>query len=142
MTTVSELELLVKKLNLKTHFTGVRMKDELHDKPLEKECGIINLNDSDISSEENKKTGHWIAYFKDGDKKYHFCSYGSPPPIALIDYLGKPIYTHTFQLQSFNTGICGELSAMFLRMMDNHVDYFDVVLNLLSINNDDYGKAE
>ena len=65
MTISSELETMIQKLKLKTPFRGVMMKDELRNmKPLDRECGIINLNSSDVSDEVNKKTGHWIAYYR------------------------------------------------------------------------------
>jgi hypothetical protein len=57
MTSSSQLEEMVKKLNLKTPFRGVMMKDELNDL-MNSECGIVNLNSSDVSKEENSKTDH------------------------------------------------------------------------------------
>ena len=132
MTTSSELESMIQKLKLKTPFRGVMMKDELRRlKPLNRECGIINLNSSDVSNEVNKKTGHWIAYYKTPKCGYHFCSYGSPPPNDLVDYLHGVIHTHTFQIQDFGQADCGELSVLFLYLMDKDLDYFDVVLTIL-----------
>ena len=138
MTTTSELETMVNKLQLKTLFRGVMMKDELIKiNVTDSECGIINLNSSDVTKEENKKTGHWIAYFRKNKNNYHFCSYGSPPPQSLIDYLGLPVHTHTFIIQEFGKEtICGELAVLFLYLMDKFnedLDYFDVVLSILKM---------
>jgi hypothetical protein len=59
------------------------MKDELPQKVNKVECGIINLENS---SEEGS---HWVAYYKNNDKKYYFDSYGNaPPPKELVKYLG------------------------------------------------------
>ncbi len=147
MTTTSELEAMVNKLQLKTPFRGVMMKDELKNiKPKITECGIINLNSSDVPTEENKKTGHWIAYFRKNKNNYHFCSYGSPPPQSLIEYLSlsgssadSPVHTHTFAIQEFGESICGELAVLFLYLMDKNLDsgttqaYFDTVLTILKM---------
>jgi hypothetical protein len=133
MTSAIELEVIVNKLRLRTTFTGVRCKDELAQIPADTECGIINLNDSDTPTAENKKTGHWTAYFRKDTNNYYFCSYGSPPPLALVEYLGKPVHTHTFQIQDFGSNICGELACLWLLLMDRGFDYFDAVLTLVGI---------
>jgi hypothetical protein len=51
------------------------MKDELPKKINKIECCIINLQDS------NEEGSHWVAYYKNNDKKYYFDSYGNifPP---------------------------------------------------------------
>jgi hypothetical protein len=66
---------------------------------------------------------------------YYFCSYGSPPPEALKNYLKSPILGHTFQIQEFGSNICGELACLWLRLMDRGIHYFDVILSLKKINN-------
>jgi hypothetical protein len=116
MTNALELQVMIDKLKISTYFTGVRCKVELCNnghQPLEEECGIINLNDSDTSKEENIKTGHWTAYHRKNKNNYYFCSYGSPPPLALIEYLGIsaenrvrwPLHTHNFQIQDFRSNV-------------------------------------
>lgn len=138
MTSSSELEDIINKLKIKTPFRGVMMKDELKNMvPMNYECGIVNLNSSDVTTAENNKTGHWIAYFRKNKNNYHFCSYGSPPPNILVEYLNKPtqspIHSHTFQIQDFGETVCGELAVLFLHLMDKDLDYSDVVLNILRI---------
>ena len=66
------------------------MKDELSPKANKIECGIINLENSD------KQGSHWVAYYKNNDKKYYFNSYGNaPPPKELVKYLGPKTWCTT-----------------------------------------------
>lgn len=133
MTTNFELIDKAKDLKIK-NFKGVFMRDEILKKEKEQnECFILNLNDSKVSDKENENTGHWTAVFKKNNEKYYFCSYGSPPPKEVIEYLGKPIMTHNFCIQPFNSSICGELSLLFLKLMDDDLTYYDTVLTLLEM---------
>ena len=62
-------------------FRGVFMRDTLPSKPQEKECGIVNFNTSfELGS-------HWVAYYKDSDKRIYFDSFGQVPPTELQKYL-------------------------------------------------------
>ena len=83
---------------LKIHnFRGYIMRDEVTKlKPLDKECGALNLDNS-----ENEGT-HTVCWFKDGNKKYYFDSFGVQPPKELIKYLKSPIMYSTYQIQQFN----------------------------------------
>ena len=138
MTTESDLKDIISKMKLQTPFRGVFMRNELKDiEPLENECLILNLNDTTVTVEENTKTGHWCALFKDGPYKYWFCSYGSPIPTEVVKYLGMPILYHNFVIQSFNSAICGEMCCLFIYFMDNNLSYFDAVLELLEMFQDD-----
>lgn len=144
MTTSTELLRLVKELDI-PNFKGVFCKDELAGLIITSpECGVVNLNDTSFSREENMKTGHWAAWFVAGDptNKYYFCSYGAPPPLVVVDYLkgseASPnihtfILTHDFQIQEFGTSVCGELACLWLRLMGKGVDYYDAVLAILKM---------
>jgi len=46
------------------------MKDDLPKKINKIECGIVNLQNS------NQGGSHWVAYYKNNNKKYYFNSYG------------------------------------------------------------------
>jgi len=60
------------------------MKNELPRKLKNIECGIINLQNY------NESGSHWVAYYKNNDKKYYFYSYGDAlPPKELDKYLGE-----------------------------------------------------
>ena len=65
------------------YFRGVFMRDLLPNKPWKNECGILNLDDS-----EGDGT-HWTCWFKRGDKRFYFDSYGLVTPIELQRYLKK-----------------------------------------------------
>ena len=133
-TTNFQLDDLALQIKLK-NYKPCRMKDELIGlKARNNECGIVNLNDSTISEKDNKKYGHWVSYCKRDGKSYFFCSYGSPPPVEIIDYLGKPILTHNFQIQPFGSTICGELSIQFLHfIMNNGLNYTDIILDMFEM---------
>ena len=111
---LSNFQLLdaVKDLKIK-HFRGVFLRDQLPNKPRKKECGIINLADSDDS-----KGTHWVAYYKNNNNlKVYFDSYGIQPPLELIEYLKDPILYSLEQQQPNNTVICGHLCLFFLSQL-------------------------
>ena len=51
---------------------------------------------------------HWGTWFKRGDKKWYFVSFGLPPPTELNNYLGAVFYP-TEQVQPRQAVICGDL---------------------------------
>jgi hypothetical protein len=134
MTTNFELTKIAKELGLK-NFRGVHMRDELLELKAKEdnEYIILDLNDSSVTPEDNKQTGHRILLARVNGKSYHFCSYGSPPCKEAIGYLGKPILTHNFVLQPFGSSICGELCLLFAHLLDNGVSYTDAVLGLYDL---------
>ena len=78
MTTNHQLIDMAKSLRLK-HFKGVFMCDELKDIPVH-DCMsfIFNFEASD------KKGSHWALAYKRGEEKVFFDSYGTHPPIELL----------------------------------------------------------
>lgn len=133
-----ELEDLAAKLKIR-NFKGVFMRDEIngikngvHMSSVgcsSNECGIINFN---TGEENDRKNGHWAAYYVENDKKYFFDSYGSPILPELKEYLGRDILTHDFQIQNFNTSECGAYCILFLYLMSCGLKYEDIVLSLAS----------
>ena len=106
---------LAKDLKIK-HFRGVFMKDELPPKANKVECGIINLENSD------KEGSHWAAYYKNGDKKYYFNSYGNaPPPKELVKYLGpENLVYNSERFQNYDDPpICGHLGLTMLKKLSS-----------------------
>jgi len=80
-----EIEDAVKKIGLK-NFRGVFLRDTLAKKPKLNECAIMNLDDTSGDGT------HWVAWFKSGDKKWYFDSFGLHPPTELNNYLGDVFY--------------------------------------------------
>ena len=72
--------------------------------PSWKECGIINFESS-----LDGNGSHWACYWKKGNNKIFFDSFGTNVPDELVNYLGPGILSSTFQIQKINTDICGEL---------------------------------
>jgi hypothetical protein len=67
------------------------MKDALPQKCNEIECGIINLEIT------NQSGSHWVANYRNNDKKYYFDSYGKvPPPKELVNYPGTEDLFYNF----------------------------------------------
>jgi hypothetical protein len=111
-----EIEDAVQKLKLK-HFRGVFCSDELPKKPRKIECGILNLDDSDSNGT------HWCCYYKLGESKIYFDSYGLHPPSELNDYLGD-VYYNTEQIQQGPTVFCGHLCLYVLKKLQASVSLF------------------
>lgn len=91
------------------YFRGVFMRDSLPRIPREKECGIVNLDNS-----TNNGT-HWVAYAKIKDKIEYFDSYGNlRPPKELLKYLGLKIQYNYIDYQKNHPFNCGHLCIQFL----------------------------
>ncbi|XP_065652858.1 uncharacterized protein LOC136080174 [Hydra vulgaris] len=80
---------------------NVIKKDNLPKNTQRKECEILNTVDSCT------KGFHWICWYKDGDKKLSFDSYGLPPPVEVVNYLKNPVYYNSDRVQFGNTSFCG-----------------------------------
>jgi len=103
----------IKKLKL-PHFRGVFSRDDLPYKPRKKECGILNLDNLMGNGT------HWVAWYKNGNKKYYFDSFGLHPPLEIINYLKAPIFYNTERVQEFDTVICRHLCLYWLKEMSKH----------------------
>lgn len=87
------------------------MRDGMPEKPLKRECGIINLDDKSNSGT------HWTCYCKDDLATYYFDSFGNlQPPEEFIKYLGsdKNVYYNYRKYQKYGTQNCGQLCLQFL----------------------------
>ena len=116
-----------KKLKLK-NFRGVFMRDEIKKLiPKKQECGILNLNTS-------KQPGsHWVCWYKNGDKKYYFDSYGVIPPTEIVNYLKSPIIRNTTQLQSFSQTNCGQYCLYVLDRLCKGDNFINIESDLYII---------
>ena len=80
--TMSDKDLLRFVNSLKIpNFRGVKMRDELPLKPHDAECGILNLNTHD------QEGSHWTCWYKNGNERLYFDSFGELPPIEILRYL-------------------------------------------------------
>lgn len=89
------------------------------------ECGIVNLDSS-----EGEGT-HWVAYYKAGPMAVYFDSFGLDPPQEILDYLGCPVRTQTFQLQKADDVICGHLCLHVLRGLAGGQQFEDIILRMV-----------
>lgn len=94
------------------YFRGVFMRDSLPKRARLRECAIINLDSS------SGPGTHWVAYYKNGEKKEYFDSFGNlPPPLEVIKYLGKNLMYNYRQEQNYDSFNCGHLCLKFLYTM-------------------------
>ena len=109
------------------------MRDQLPRKPEYKECGILNFNTS------TEPGSHWVAYYKNGDERIYFDSYGQVPPTELQKYLktqkefrnNEPvIQRNTDIVQKPNTKVCGQLCIYVLDQLSKGAQYQDIINSL------------
>ena len=122
---LSNLELLeaARKLRI-PNFRGVNLRDTLPKRPKRKECGILNLDDTTGSGT------HWVAWYKKGDEKKYFDSYGLQPPNELVAYLRSPILYNTEQIQPYDQVFCGHLCLYVLKQLGEENNLQDVINSL------------
>lgn len=105
------------------NFKGVCMRDQLPKRCPKNGCGILNLDTNDGSGT------HWVCWFKKGQKKHYFDSYGLPPPNELVRFLGRGILYPTEQIQK-NGVICGHLCLFVLSRLSKGHDLQTIVNEL------------
>ena len=118
-----ETEDAVKKIGLK-NFRGVFLRDTLPKKLKRNECAIMNLDDTSGDGT------HCVAWLKRGDEKWHFDSFGLPPPTELNNYLGDVLYP-TEQIQPRQEVICGPLCLFVLKEMQKAKGLQEIINNLI-----------
>ena len=60
---------------------------------------------------------HWVMWFKNGEDKFYFDSYGVPPPCDLIAYLKSPIFYNSERDQQNGVVSCGHLCLFALKQL-------------------------
>jgi hypothetical protein len=96
------------------------MKDQLPRKVKNIECGIINLQNSTESG------SHWVAYYKNHDKKYYFDSYGDAKKKKKpVTYLGSGnLVYNSNRFRNYNgPPICGQLCLIVLEKPSKNDNY-------------------
>jgi len=130
MTTNIQLENEARRLKF-PNFRGVIMRVEINKlKPLEQDCGIIGSK----TTKQNDK--HWTCWWKNGEHKYCFDSFGLQPTIEIVKYLKSPIVYSTFHIQQLNESNCGKWCIYMLNQLSRDDEYTYIILDL--INNKTY----
>ena len=78
--TLEDVNLYAQKLNI-PNYLGCFMIDELPSAPQINECGIVNLEPSSLEG------SHWVCWYKNGNNRVYFDSFGETPPPEIIQYL-------------------------------------------------------
>jgi len=84
----------------------------------------MNLDDSSGNGT------HWVAWFKSGDKKWYFDSFGLHPPTELNNYLDGDVLYPTEQIQPRQEVVCGHLCLHVLKQLQNGKHLKDIINNL------------
>ena len=72
-------------------------------------CFVVNTKPHGSPGE------HWVAIYKENNKKEYFDSYGFPPLVTEIKtFIGKNYRYNKATLQNFDTVVCGEYCIYFL----------------------------
>ena len=87
------------------------MRDTLPTKTKLNECGILTL---DSSSGDGT---HWVMWFKTGQDKFYFDSYGVQPPSELMTYLKSPIFYNSERVQQSGEMFCDHLCLFTLKQL-------------------------
>ena len=114
------------------------MRDELLNikPPRANECGILNLNCHD------ERGSHWTAWFKRGENRYYFDSYGARPPIEVLKYLktareyklDKPVVKCNAVIVQHDESVeCGALSLYVIYHLTKGKPFSDIIGSLQSL---------
>ena len=115
------------------NFRGTYMLDELPEVPKYKESGIVNFNNS------HEPGSHWVSFFKEGDKRIYFDSYGEIIPSEIKKYLktadeyetDKPVIQRNTEIvQEPNTKICGHLCLYVLDNLSKGKNFQEIINSL------------
>ena len=84
---------------------------------------ILNYNNS------NQPGSHHVAFISKNDKRYYFDSFGFEPQKEIIKRY-SPVRTSNYQVQEYNTELCGQLSLLVIYLISRGFDYEDIILVL------------
>lgn len=130
-----ELDEAVKDLSI-PNCRGCFMRNELPKRPRKTECGILNLDDTNPNDGIGSLSGsgtHWTCWWKSGNNKIYFDSFGLIMPLEMQQYLKKPIsYWSEIELQERNSVICGHICLYILKKLTEGNSFLDSVLSLMN----------
>ena len=122
-----ELSKYCEELNI-TSLRGIFARDSLPVHPQRNECGIVNLNTL------SEPGSHWVCYFKTGNDRIYFDSFGQITPYEIQRYLKSEceidkqvIKRNTDIVQPPGTNICGHLCLFVLKSLSDGVAFCDVL---------------
>ena len=73
---------------------------------------------------------HNCCYWRNGNEKYYFDSFGLIPPKEVIKYLKTPIMYSAYQIQQFNDSNCSKKSLFVLDKLNKGNDYIIVLYKI------------
>ena len=128
-----ELLRYVEKLQI-PDFRGVKMRDELPPRPHHQECGVLNFNT------HLQRGSHWVCWYKNGNERYYFDSFGEPPPFEMMTYLktdeemrdDSPVIRRSaVTVQHYESNECGSLCLFVLKLLSENVPFSQILETLL-----------
>ena len=109
---------------LELNLRGIFMKNDLPPYPNADENAIVNFNTT------GEPGSHWVCFYKNGDCKIYFDSFGGAILEEIRNYLKPPIYRNTDIVQPINTPICGHLCLYVLKALNNGMTSRDTLNSL------------
>ena len=70
---------------------------------------------------------HWVAWFKRGNDKFYFDSFGLPPSTELKNFLNDDVSYPTEQIQPRQEVICGHLCLFVLKEMQKGKHFQEII---------------
>ncbi len=120
--TTTNFDLLRYAKILKIKKFQVVMTDEVNNLPENNFCAIMNFQ---LTSQSGT---HWVALYKkeNSPRLLYFDSYGLPVQEEVIKKYVK-IRTADYQFQKTNESFCGQISLLFIYLLNNGYGYVDVI---------------
>lgn len=119
-----DLDMFANRLKIK-NYRGDYMRDTLPKQIRTTECGIVNLDSI------KGQGSHYVCYWKQGDVRVFFDSFGLPPAQEIIKYLGKPIQYNSTEIQERDSIICGHYCLYVLKSLSNGMTFQEIWESLI-----------
>jgi hypothetical protein len=121
-TNIIDLLALSKKIGLKDD-PVIIMRDQLDGISKNTKNVVINM------ARTKEKGTHWVCFHNSGGIIRYFDSFGMIPLIEVVKWAKKnkfSLYHNIIQVQSLNSGFCGEYCLLFIYCMENNIsiDHF------------------
>ena len=128
MTTNLELDQIINKLDFKNKYLGCYSRDQLNELKCPDNYFLISNTDS-----SEHRGSHWTMLWKQDKTKIFFCSFGSRIFNEAKQLLGNNVLCSTFRIQDWGSVICGELCILVAYLLDKGIQFEDIILELVKI---------
>ena len=85
--------------------------------------GFFNIDNGSMGG------SHWTCFYVKNNKSFYFDSFGGQPDKFLPKQLSTPITYHNYQIQEFDSKLCGSYCLYFFYLIAK-MNYYDTVLEM------------